>query len=94
MADFHANLLAVEASAAAGRVINVACGVSTSVNKIIESIQSILGTDLQTEHVPPRPGDVLKSDADISLARELLGYEPTVGLEEGLRRTVEWFHAQ
>jgi UDP-glucose 4-epimerase len=44
-------------------------------------------------HAPPRPGDVRDSQADISRARELLGYEPIVPFEEGLRLTVEWYRA-
>ena len=89
----HANLLAAEAPEAAGKVINVACGHTVSVNGVIEEIQKALGTSLTPEYAPARAGDVLMSDADISLARELLQYEPVVSFDEGLSRTVAWFRA-
>jgi UDP-glucose 4-epimerase len=87
----HANLLAAEAPGATGRVINVACGQTVSVNGVIAAIQRVLGTRLATQHEPPRPGDVRMSDADIALAREALGYEALVNFEEGLRLTIAWF---
>lgn len=86
----HANLLAASAPDAPGKVFNVGCGATLSVNGVIAAINAILGTDLQPAYEPARPGDVKKSHGDLTLARELLGYEPVVPFEEGLRRTVEW----
>jgi nucleoside-diphosphate-sugar epimerase len=51
----------------------------------------MLNRPVEREHLPPRPGDVLESWGDISAAREKLGWGPAISLEEGLRRTVQWF---
>jgi UDP-glucose 4-epimerase len=83
------NLRAAEAPGAAGMVMNVACGGSISVNRLAGEIARLLGReDLVPVHAPARPGDVRDSMADIGLARRVLGYEPIVTFEEGLRRTV------
>jgi nucleoside-diphosphate-sugar epimerase len=87
-----ANLLGTENAAnAEGRTVNIACGARISINELYERIAEYLGVDRPAEHGPPRAGDVRDSLADISLAKELIGYEPKVDHEEGLRRTVEWF---
>jgi len=88
-----ANLLACEAQAATGRVINIACGERVSLNQLVTSMQHILGVDTAPTYGPSRPGDVKHSLADIGLARQLLGYHPEVCLEEGLRRTAVWLAA-
>jgi UDP-glucose 4-epimerase len=85
------NLLAAEAPAAVGRTVNVACGQSYDLLELIAGINRVLGADIQPNFEPPRAGDVRESLADISLARELLGYEPTVDFNEGLRRTIEFY---
>jgi UDP-glucose 4-epimerase len=85
-----ATLRAGSAERASGRIINVAAGTPASVNELAETIGGILGKRVEREHRDPRPGDVRDSWADVSLAHEVLGYEPAVGLEEGLRRTVEF----
>jgi nucleoside-diphosphate-sugar epimerase len=85
----RANLLAADAPAAAGRVVNVAGGRRTSLNELLCAIQRLVGSDIPPRHGPARPGDVRDSLADLSAARELLGYEPRVPLDEGLRRVVE-----
>lgn len=87
-------LRAATATAVAGHVINVATGTRISINQLASSLQRLLGVDVRPEHVPPRPGDVRDSLADISKARELLGYQPIVGFDEGLRRTVDWYRTQ
>ena len=84
-----ATLRAADAADVSGRIMNVAAGSPASVNTVAESIGRILGQDVRKEYEPPRPGDIRDSWADVSAARELLGWEPSIGLEEGLRLTVE-----
>jgi len=84
-------LRAVAAPGANGRVLNVALGGRVSLNELLRTLERILDVHATPIYGPPRPGDVRDSQADITLARELLGYAPTVGFEEGLSRTVEWF---
>jgi nucleoside-diphosphate-sugar epimerase len=82
-------ILAADAKDANGRIFNVAASAPASVNQVAESIGQILGKDVKKEHAPPRAGDIRDSWADITRARETLGWQPTVGLEDGLRRTIE-----
>lgn len=87
------NLLAARADERAfGRAFNIGGGATpTSVNRVLEIIADLTGTDPDPVHTDLRPGDIRRSAADISRAREILGYRPSVSIEEGLRRTVEWF---
>jgi len=89
-----ATLRACTAPAAAGRVINVGVGRSYTLNQTITILNGIFGRKVEPRYGPPRQGDARHSLADISLARQVLGYEPLVSFEEGLRRTVEWFRAE
>ncbi len=87
-----ANLRAAETVLGVGQVINVANGQRITLNRLLETIKQLTGrTDAQAAYQAPRVGDVRHSLADITRARELLGYEPQMGLEEGLRRTMEWW---
>jgi UDP-glucose 4-epimerase len=86
-----ANLLAADADAVNGSVLNVATGRATSVNELAEIIGELLELPVEKEYLPERAGDVYDSWADISEARRLLGYEPRVSLEEGLRLAAEAF---
>ena len=86
-----ANLLAADASGAAGRCFNVATGESQSLNELVGLLNTLMDTDVAANHGDPRPGDVEHSLADITQAREVLGYEPTVGFQDGLRMTIEAF---
>lgn len=81
-------ILAADAKDASGRIFNVAASAPASVNEVAELIGQILGQDVKKEHAPPRAGDIRDSWADITAAREAFGWEPSVGLEDGLRRTV------
>jgi nucleoside-diphosphate-sugar epimerase len=83
-------LRACEARNAAGQVINVATGDRVSLNELLGLLNRLVGTQLEAVYQDPRAGDVKDSLADITKARTLLGYSPLVGLEEGLRRTLEW----
>jgi UDP-glucose 4-epimerase len=80
-----ANLLAADAKGVSGSVLNVATGEATSVDELADRIGGILGLPVEKEYLPERAGDVYASWADIREARRLLGYEPTVSLEDGLR---------
>lgn len=87
-----ANLRAAEAMNVAGQVINVANGERTTLNQLLEAMKKLTGrNDIQAEYREARAGDVRHSLADITRARELLGYEPRISLEEGLRHTLEWW---
>ena len=83
-----ANLAAAKADTAAGSVVNVASGVETSVNDLVEAVRGLTGFAGQAVYAPPRAGDVKRSVADIGAARAVLGWTPTVPLREGLRRTI------
>jgi nucleoside-diphosphate-sugar epimerase len=91
-----ANLLALEAPAekVAGRVFNVACGERHTLNKTFRVLAELLDFKEQPIYGPERTGDIQNSLADISAAREAFGYEPEIGFEEGLRRTVAWYREQ
>jgi UDP-glucose 4-epimerase len=88
----HANLLAAQAEGVTGKVYNIATGERASLNDLVRRLQGLTGSTATASYEPPRPGDVRDSLADVSRARAELGYEPEVGFDEGLRRTVE-FHA-
>jgi UDP-glucose 4-epimerase len=89
-----ANLLAADAPSAAGEAFNVACGERISLNEIVSRIAALSGKEIEAVHTDPRPGDVRHSLADISKAREVLGYEPAVDFDEGLRRTFAAYEEQ
>ena len=85
------NLLAAEAPDAAGLTLNVACGEQLNLLDLIAAINRVLGTRLDPIFEPARAGDVRDSLADVSLARRVLGYQPVVDFEEGLRRSIEFY---
>jgi len=82
-----ATIAAAHAAGASGRAFNVAGGAPASVNRVADAIGEILAREVTKRYAPPRPGDIRDSWADLGAAREVLGYEPSVSLEEGLRRT-------
>jgi nucleoside-diphosphate-sugar epimerase len=75
---------------AAGEAINVACGTRISLNELLRVMNHVVGTNVQAIYKEERAGDVKDSQADITKARTLLGYTPSVSLEEGLRHTIDW----
>jgi nucleoside-diphosphate-sugar epimerase len=90
-----ANQRAATASGAAGRLFNIACGGSISLLDLVDALRSLLpDQQLQVQHLPARPGDVRDSLADVSLARQILGYDPKVSVREGIARTFEWYRAR
>ena len=90
-----ANLLAAAASAdkVSGKVMNVATGERFTLNQTFAILREFTGYKGEPAYEPSRQGDIRDSLADITLARELLGYKPSVDFREGLRRTVEWYRA-
>ncbi len=85
----QANLLAANVVEAAGQTFNVGSGQATNLLDLYEMLQAIIGTKLQPTFAAARTGDVRDSLADISLARQVLGYQPAVDLETGVQRTVD-----
>ena len=86
-------LRAAETPGVGGEIFNVATNGRVSLNELLAVLQKIIGTNATPVYQPARAGDVRDSQADISKAERLLGYRPTVGLEEGLRETVAWYRA-
>jgi UDP-N-acetylglucosamine/UDP-N-acetyl-alpha-D-glucosaminouronate 4-epimerase len=89
----QANLLAFEAPNVSGKVFNVGVGGRISLNAVLGELGKITGKIIEAKYEPPRDGDIRDSQADISQAREFLGYDPQVSFEEGLARTFEWYRA-
>jgi len=87
----QANLLACEAPAASGKVINIGTGARISLNQTLQLLREINASELQAKYDAPRDGDIRDSQADITLGREVLKYDPTVDFPEGLRRTFAWY---
>jgi nucleoside-diphosphate-sugar epimerase len=87
----QANLLACSAKGAAGLAINVGTGNRYTLNQTLALLEQITGLPALAKYIPPRGGDIRDSQADITQAREVLGYRPQIGFEEGLSRTWEWF---
>ncbi len=89
----QANLAACEAPNASGKVFNVGVGGRVSLNEVLRELAKITGKTLAAKYEPPRDGDIRDSQADISEARETLGYHPQVSFEQGLARTFEWYRS-
>jgi len=87
----HANLLAAERPGVAGKVFNAANGKSITLLELLAAINSVLGTRVDPEFAPPRPGDIRESMADIAAARSLLGYQPQVDFLTGLERSIDYY---
>jgi UDP-glucose 4-epimerase len=90
----HANILAAQAESVSGKVYNVACGDSLNLLDLLRAICTQLQKPFAPNFAPPRVGDVKHSWADISAAQRDLGYSVRVELDEGLRRTVEWYASE
>jgi UDP-glucose 4-epimerase len=84
-------LRACEKQSASGMVFNGGTGARIRINQVLKLLEKVTGKKIQAKYEPPRNGDIRDSQADISLARKVLGYEPRVHFEEGLRRTWEWY---
>jgi nucleoside-diphosphate-sugar epimerase len=86
-----ATLRACEAPGASGMVFNVGTSARITLNDTLKLLEKLSGKPVRAKYDPPRTGDILHSQADISLGRRVLGYNPRVGFEEGLRKTWEWY---
>jgi nucleoside-diphosphate-sugar epimerase len=86
-------LLACEKEHASGRVFNGGTSARITINQVLLLLEKISGKKIQAKYEQPRTGDIRDSQADISLARKVLGYEPRIHFEEGLRRTWNWYKA-
>jgi nucleoside-diphosphate-sugar epimerase len=86
-------LRACEAPGASGAVINVATGARISINTLFRAVRELVGARVDPVYAPARAGDVRDSQADIHKAQRLLGYQPTVAFDEGLKKTIDWYRA-
>ena len=89
-----ANLLAIDAAGVSGTTLNIAYGHKVTLNQLVAELQELIGSNAEVRYEPARPGDVKHSLADLTRAREDLGYEPVIDLREGLSRTVEHYREQ
>jgi len=91
----EANWLAAHAPSevCTGQPINIACHRATTLNRILELLGELMRTEVRAEYADPRPGDVRHSLADVARAREVIGYEPKIFFDEGLRKAIDWYTA-
>ena len=87
----RANILAAQAEDPSGHVMNIACGQRITLNQLVQKLRGIINSHADPIYTSPRPGDIRHSLADISKADRLLNYKPTYSMEEGLKKTVDWF---
>ena len=89
--NVEANILAATASQGAGEVMNIACASSITLNELVDLINKELGTSIKPIYNEDRQGDIKHSKADVHKAKELIGYEPKISFEEGLKETIKWY---
>ena len=87
----EANIQASQAKGVSGEVFNIGSGERTSVNSLVVKLNEVLGQKIKPVYEEPRPGDIKHSCADISKARKMLKYEPSVSFSEGLGEAVRWY---
>ena len=85
------SLRACEAPSASGQIFNGGTGLRITLNDVLKMLETICGRPLRPKYDPPRPGDILHSQADTARSRQILGYQPLVDFEQGLRRTWAWY---
>jgi UDP-glucose 4-epimerase len=94
--DLVAGILAsleAPAEAATSSPFQLGTGVEVSVNALADTLEALCGGSLERRHLPARPGDVARNVSDIERSREHLGYEPGIGLRDGLRDTLDWWRS-
>jgi len=89
-----ANILAATTPGIKHEVFNVANGRDNSVLDLVDALNKIIGKDIKPEFLPVRPGDVFRTNADISKIKEKINFKPLVGFEEGLEKTVKYFKSK
>ncbi len=87
----RANLLAASSTCFRGEAFNIGSSVRITINELVKILQELLGCAVSPDYAEPRPGDIFESSADISLAREKLGFNPEIDFRTGLHLTIEWF---
>jgi nucleoside-diphosphate-sugar epimerase len=89
----EANIRAGESDATA-LAVNIGCGQRTSLNQLVSVLNEILSSNFEPEYLEVRPGDIRHSEGDISLAREGIGFEPSIDFKTGLEKTIEYYRSQ
>ncbi|MDP8259288.1 MAG: NAD-dependent epimerase/dehydratase family protein, partial [Candidatus Aadella gelida] len=87
----RANIAACKLKKSKGEIVNIGSGRDSSIFGIAENIKTIMGKDIDCKFNVRRPGDVDRTVADISRMNDMLGLKPSVSLEEGLKKAVNWF---
>ncbi len=86
-----ANVMAVTYEKDIAGAYNIACGYTTNLIKLVDYLNQALGTEIEADFLPERKGDIKHSFADISKAKQTFGYQPKVLIDEGIRKTAEWY---
>ncbi len=87
----NANWLAANAKETHGEALNISTKDAVTVNTVVNTIRELLGKDIAPKYLPPRFGDIKHSLADVSRAKEVIGYEPFVTFDEGIRKAIDWY---
>ena len=87
----EANWLALTVEKTSGQAMNISTASSVTVNTVVKTIAELLGKDIEPIYAPVRPGDIKHSFADVSWAKKLIGYEPKISFDEGIRRAINWY---
>ena len=87
----QANWLAAQVKETHGEAINISTVNAVTVNTVVKTITELLEKDIKPVYAPPRPGDIKHSLADVSLAKEVIGYEPKITFDEGIRMAIDWY---
>lgn len=85
------NMRLLDANKADGKVMNIGSGNRISVNDLAKNVKEIIGSSYEINYAEAQGGDAKHTLANVGLAKELIGYEPSVGIEEGLKRFIEWY---
>ncbi len=87
----QANYKAATAPSVAGQAVNISTANAVTVNTVVQTIAELLGKNIKPKYDPPRPGDIKYSLADVKKAKEVIGYEPAVSFDQGIRRAIDWY---
>jgi UDP-N-acetylglucosamine/UDP-N-acetyl-alpha-D-glucosaminouronate 4-epimerase len=87
----NANWLAANAKETHGEALNISTKNAVTVNTVVNTIKELLGKDITPKYLPPRFGDIKHSLADVSRAKEVIGYEPKIDFDEGIRKAIDWY---